>query len=376
MVLKKIIKIGIINIVIFCVVAFSIVLILSVKDSYLFYHTLKNKENRFIGTVYQSDAMLGYRTKPDSRGVHILSQKRIPINIDQDGFRVKAALNAKKKPLILAIGDSFTFGFACAAEEAFPYKVAQQLGGSVLNAGVPSYSIAQMLILSKELIPKFKPDLVLVQYSDWLVDRAKKEFHDSEQYRKPIPYYFEKGGSIYINPPVFTLNFDSLNISDHIEKESNMINFLLYYGQAGLPLYLSYHSNMLYFFAKRAMKRLPQPCNDSDKLVQHTYRSIQNLCEQNGAEMLVVSIHNHVMLQRPIYLPTVLYGFEMAEVTTELYENLTEKTIENYYKKFVHWGGSPLRPVDLHPNAAAHDIITQTIFKHIQSQASFSHLLN
>ena len=45
--------------------------------------------------------------------------------------------------------------------------VAQGLGGTVLNAGKCAYGLSQMLILARRLIPRYRPDYVLVQFSPW-----------------------------------------------------------------------------------------------------------------------------------------------------------------------------------------------------------------
>jgi hypothetical protein len=75
---------------------------------------------------------------------------------------------------VLALGCSFTYGAATNAENTYPYLVGQRLAGTTRNAGVSSYGLSQMMILAKRLVPAYKPDYLLVQYSPWLVDRSKR----------------------------------------------------------------------------------------------------------------------------------------------------------------------------------------------------------
>ena len=41
-----------------------------------------------------------------------------------------------------------------------------------INAGVPSWGLGHMVLLAREVVPRIKPDILVVQYSEWLVDRA------------------------------------------------------------------------------------------------------------------------------------------------------------------------------------------------------------
>ena len=68
---------------------------------------------------------------------------------------------------VLAIGDSFTFGWGVADGERFTDRLEVDLGavlGSpvvVLNAGHWSFTLDQELLLARELVPRFRPHVVL-----------------------------------------------------------------------------------------------------------------------------------------------------------------------------------------------------------------------
>lgn len=70
---------------------------------------------------------------------------------------------------ILAIGDSFTYGWGVKDDESWPKQLERILSEKfrnkkieVINAGIPGYFPRGYVNIAKEFIPKFSPDLVLV----------------------------------------------------------------------------------------------------------------------------------------------------------------------------------------------------------------------
>lgn len=71
---------------------------------------------------------------------------------------------------VLVIGDSYTWGYAVAEEEAFP-QVAERLlkerghpDFEVINGGVPDYNSRQERQLLEQLLPAYQPDVVVLAY--------------------------------------------------------------------------------------------------------------------------------------------------------------------------------------------------------------------
>jgi len=69
--------------------------------------------------------------------------------------------------LILAVGDSTTFGWGVDEAGTWPRQLEERLRGSdpalrVVNAGVPSYTSAQTRLHLQELLPRLRPEWVLV----------------------------------------------------------------------------------------------------------------------------------------------------------------------------------------------------------------------
>jgi lysophospholipase L1-like esterase len=91
------------------------------------------------------------------------------IRINGDGFRgpeLPASFQGMYR--ILAVGESTTFGWKVGDGETYPQQLQDYLRGAgvdsvwVINAGVPSYTSLQTLLYVRELLPRIKPHLVIV----------------------------------------------------------------------------------------------------------------------------------------------------------------------------------------------------------------------
>jgi acyl-CoA thioesterase I len=64
--------------------------------------------------------------------------------------------------VVLALGDSLTFGTGAAPDTAYPAVLARLTGWNVVNAGVPGHTAAQALERTQALLDEHKPALVLL----------------------------------------------------------------------------------------------------------------------------------------------------------------------------------------------------------------------
>lgn len=132
-----------------------------------------NFQNERIGSVFQfASNGLGLELKPGGKGS--LAYKSITIN--QDGLREDADYSLAKPAntfRVAVIGDSVTFGWGVDAKDSYPkllemiLKKTTDKNIEVLNFGVPGYNGEQKLIVLKEKVLKYDPDLVVI---GWLND--------------------------------------------------------------------------------------------------------------------------------------------------------------------------------------------------------------
>lgn len=89
-------------------------------------------------------------------------------SIDDSGRRAIAARPDASDPFrVVALGDSYTFGWAVEDDEAYPSVLADELAGEgieVVNAGVPGYSSAQEASFAAAHWEALDPDLVVLGF--------------------------------------------------------------------------------------------------------------------------------------------------------------------------------------------------------------------
>src|SRR5436853_7165688 len=114
---------------------------------------------------YRPHAVRSFTLQPCQSGVYSVSAS---VDIDCRGFRTNGHdQNNGGSPVILALGDSFTFGFGVGNSETWPARLAAILreGGcptvQVINAGTISYGVFQELDLLMEQLSGLKPHVVI-----------------------------------------------------------------------------------------------------------------------------------------------------------------------------------------------------------------------
>ncbi len=128
------------------------------------------------------DSLLGYEPIPDYKGT-LLNK---PISFDARGLREHDL--DKPAPLgatILAIGDSFTEGYLVGNDETWPANLQRVTGRPVLNGGVRSYGLDQIVLRAERIVPQIKPDTIVLGFIPDDVDRSEMFIRDN----RPKPYF-------------------------------------------------------------------------------------------------------------------------------------------------------------------------------------------
>ena len=105
-----------------------------------------------------------------------------PVSTNSRGLRslreIPYAKPAGRKRLV-AIGDSYTFGFDGEDEDIWPVVLEEALSGwDVVNLGVFGYGIDQQLIMLQDQGIKYEPDVVVVGFYEADADRALLSFRE------------------------------------------------------------------------------------------------------------------------------------------------------------------------------------------------------
>ena len=118
----------------------------------------------------RADDLSIWRYRPDVRLTYRAPEFETEIRTNDAGLRQGPILPAAQDiPTVLFIGDSFTFGWGVGEGQRYSEELARALGGRVriVNAGHWMYTFDQQLVLMKELIAAYRPQVV-VQGFYWM----------------------------------------------------------------------------------------------------------------------------------------------------------------------------------------------------------------
>jgi hypothetical protein len=340
------------------------------------YNFLKSDHRGFKGKVHRADPELGFAAVPASQGWHVFPiGPPLPMRYNADELRVPAgdaAASPRRRPFVLALGCSFTYGDACLAEDTFPYRVAQGLGGTALNAGKCAYGLSQMLILARRLVPRYKPEYVLVQFSPWLVGRGTSGFARSTFGLVPVPYLTLADGRVGLQPPCFRAQVFDLPFPRFDNKTRGLGEFLSFFFTAGAPLFVHDDASVAVYKARRLSggmadaerRRASVEGEDVNRLV---YREIAQICKDNAATMVLVRL-SHPLERHHQELKELYRDVVYVDAQAVLDASVPRSDPDAYYRRFAHWRGTPPVLVDTHPNPEAHGIIAREILSRLPAR--------
>ena len=339
------------------------------------YEYYKTRQGHIEGKIFRYDPELGTAPVPDSVGKMLYPDgSENPIRFDRYGFRVP--LDAPERivltrPLILMLGCSYSFGHGVPAEKTYCYLVGEKTQSQCLNSAYPAFGLSQMLVLAEKLIPQYQPDLVLVQFSPWLISRAKDPFALSWLWTLTSPYFYsspEQG--FLIQPPVFHPKIYELDLNTYRYTPRGVSDYLSFLVRAGIPLFISGWYDKAIFRLKVFSGDIPAPAKDSGKIAEFAYRRIQQLCAENHSRMMVVIITDPGLAPKPtpeeIAALNSLANAVIVNTEPALLNALPVKTRKAYDSAYRIWSGSPPVCIDEHPNEAAHRIIASEVIKAVQ----------
>jgi len=362
---KKSLAVWILIVIIFFIFINASLLVFAMTNK--LYHYVKKPSSGWEGKLWQSDEKLGFRSVPNATGFETFPiGENVSIRFDKNGFRVPVSYDdttEMKRPLFLFLGCSFTFGAACLAEESFPYLVSEETKGYSINAGLCGGGLAQMLLLSKDLIPLYKPDFVVVQYSPWLVQRATSMRVPSFWIANiPVPYVSRtKGGKDIISPRAFNSKTFDVNIDKFKKTKKGIKDYTCFLFEIGIPLYLYNGYYTVITILKKTFGIIPKPNKGLKDVEQFVYENIYEVCKQNNSKMIILNLGDIQYTQNSHKLIFPDSNVIFAEADSLLLRGLNSP--DDYNKEYKHWylngKGSVLK--DPHPNQKAHKIITEAI---------------
>lgn len=145
---------------------------------------------------------LGFEPRPLASGI-LMHQ---PISYSADGLRNQnAGLRLADGRPLLAVGASFTEGFAVKDDESWPAYIERILGRRVLNAGVRAYGLDQTVLRTEALSVKFDSDTIILGFTAHDILRSMLSILEGAHKPYFVPVEGPKGDDVELrNVPVPT----------------------------------------------------------------------------------------------------------------------------------------------------------------------------
>lgn len=132
-------------------------------------------EGYYCGSFAQLDGEIGWTLKPraescigagEAFGDEIYFE--VPVFTDDNGFRSATPGGITPAQSVLAVGDSWTFGYGVAHEASYPGQLDSMIEPAVVTVASPAYAGSQAVQLAKRWAPKLDPRaMVYLELGFW-----------------------------------------------------------------------------------------------------------------------------------------------------------------------------------------------------------------
>jgi hypothetical protein len=349
-----------------------------VKRSIILFNELIGQNYRgWNPNPHKPDDTLGLAPKRGFKGNHTFAiGPNIAMYFNKQGFRVPVKDSAQvvdKDTLgVMFLGCSYTYGDACLAEETFAFKVGRQLGVNTVNAGVCSYGLSQMYLLSQKLVPQYKPKYTVIQFSPWLVERATSWGAPAANNFLPSPYFYDKDDSIALQLPIERTSVFNINREELTKKYSGKY-FSFLFGFA-LSYLFSEDWKVIKYKTPVWLGGPPNPSHEKEKVMKIAYSNMIREILKNGSRPVILCLGDSAYSEKAFAM------FKNKNVIVVNADKALKKGIRietgdaftRYSKTYCHWRkpnpkASDSVMVDSHPNPYAHSIIANEIVNAIKS---------
>ncbi len=164
----------------------------------------------FCGSFAQLDNEVGWVLRPNAESCYGIKHPEDPsrwafhsrVFTDENGFRSPAPNSKTPSGGIMAVGDSWTFGYGVDYADSYPGSLSALAGKPVVNVSSPGYGAAQAIILAERWLEALDPEaLVFLDLGFW--DRGACRGASKPRWVLKPCYWFDPGSgkTIRVAPP-------------------------------------------------------------------------------------------------------------------------------------------------------------------------------
>jgi hypothetical protein len=232
--------------------------------------------------LFQYDAVLGWKGRPDATGIFASADFRVSVTHDRYGYRNATPPFVHGKKSILVLGDSFGWGWGVEDAEVFSsYLTSRSRNINLYNLSAPGYGTDQEYLTLKQFLEAHDPLVptgvfLLFYFNDF------QDVLDTVRYSYPKPRFVVRDETLVLeNVPVPDLrkseydkpSRDQLQLHPSLLRHSQLYNLFHKRGDATLRT----------IFTRPSGPAVPAPeSRTNHALTVLLLRHIEALCKQRG----------------------------------------------------------------------------------------------
>lgn len=245
-------------------------------NNFNFQNYIATKRNLFSSAYpSQYDKELGWVPKP---GRHTKNIWNTEVTIHPEGIRDNAGTgDLVQDRLILAVGDSFTFGDQVSDHETWPARLEQLSRTRVINGGVFGYGMDQTFLRMHTLAAVYQPDIIIFSLIPDDISRCEMAVRTSV----PKPYYqINKDSSLTL-------------INDHVMSYDLDIHALMGFRQIFGHSYMAHTlmSDLAPEYWLQGSRENTRVHSNGAQVACQLFKKLKQYAEQSGTEIIVLLQH-------------------------------------------------------------------------------------
>lgn len=285
---------------------------------------------------------LGWYHQKNKDSVHDLENFSVKIHTNSAGFRGYREYT-REKPAgtvrVLAVGDSFTFGFGVADDQPFPVVLEKRHDRlEVLNLGVAAYGIDQMLMAFRHIGLEYQADYVFISIFPEDFWRNLRAFADTGHAK---PYFILK--------PDETLKLQNVPVPQPFTLRTNQFPEVIQYG----PIENILMKSAAYRLCQRTFLKIAKGLDwiDPDTTAEWILgrvilKQLIDEIEESGARPVLIAIppdrwirdYRKTSLQRSLIRFAEKEGVDFIDLTPIFREAIPAGRLSDYYiEGDGHW---------------------------------------
>ena len=303
-----------------------------------FYRFIQKQPIGIVGEVFKADPEIGFGPVAGATGMHVFpGGDAFPMRFDKDGFHspVDPQPAAGNGTTLLALGCSFTYGDSVRAKDTFPELVANRIGAKAMNAGVNAHGLAQMVLRARSIIPRYRPDDILLQYSPRLPEQARTPFAPTYYGQLPGPYFYDANGDLASEPPIYLTGLFDVPVSEYRDTPPGFTDAASFVWRVAFPLPACDDYHFLGYQVSRTLGLIPKASTHEKRVIKDAYAEIGQLARQPGASVVLVVVGRNVETFE-FDSDQLVEDFGIADAHSALLTPLSEQTHEAYNAQYLH----------------------------------------